>query len=334
LCLLVALVGAARVHAQAELVALSWDAPADCPSAASVQARVATLAGTAKALGSPLQAAATITRDAQRQFHLRLVVRRAELTEERVLQARSCDDLAGAAAVSLALLLEAPSTPLPDAGADTERRASAAPAEARAATTPTESNAADGRPGTAAAESSPSGSENAEPNSLRWLVQGPRLAWAFGPLPAPSMGFALATGLSVEPWQILLGGSYWLRHTPDGARPGTGARVDRVQASVHVCHALLRGRFALAPCVSASLEHLRARGTGTYVRAVTVGATWVAAGVGLQARVGLTPWLKLLGSADLKLHAARPRIVIEGGGAVAELGWLAAELSLGGEWIL
>jgi len=42
----------------------------------------------------------------------------------------------------------------------------------------------------------------------------------------------------------------------------------------------------------------------------------------------------VLGSVDLKLRAAQPRLSIEGLGEIYKLGWVAAELSLGSEWIL
>ncbi|HKU39630.1 MAG TPA: hypothetical protein VJR89_15830, partial [Polyangiales bacterium] len=93
-------------HAQGpERVDLTWQAPADCPSAAEVRARIHQLVGATTANGSRLRARAVVTRNPDGRFHLRLLVEMDEVTGERHIEGRSCVDLAGAAAVNIVLLL-------------------------------------------------------------------------------------------------------------------------------------------------------------------------------------------------------------------------------------
>lgn len=315
--------GATGVCAQADPIALSWDAPTSCPAADQVRARLQGLAGTGTASGSPLRAAATVTLRGDGSYQLRLVVQKDGLSGERVLVARSCQDLAGAAAVNLALLIEehAPLSAASTSTADTSPVAAKTPAQAAASAVP-------------ALAAPPDPAPAREPNVLRALIQGPSLSFALGPVSAPSVGFSLAAGAVLPPWHIALGGTAWLSHSYASTRPDTSARLDRLQGTIRLCRAFQLSGVGLAPCLSVSVEHLRAHGRGPYVRPASADATWLAAGAGLQARYRLTPWLNVLCSADLKLQTARPRISIEGIGALSQLGWFAAELSLGSEWIL
>jgi len=300
-----------------ELVQLQWDAPKGCPSASTVLARVRTLAGTARQSSMPLTAAVQIHQRNDGRFQLRLVVEKDGLVGQRELEAASCEDLAGAVTVNLALQLDDSATPATLAAVDT-----------------TEAHDTD-----AAAPPSPqmSPSDNTarrqvSPPVIRTLLQGPLLSLTFGP--APNIGASLAGGVALESWRIAAGGTLWLRQTVESARPETGAELARFTARVHGCRGIRVGPADVAPCLSLSVEHLRARGYGPYVRGASAQATWLAIGAGLQARFPLTTWLNVLGSVDLKLQAAQPRLSIDGLGEISKLGWAAAELSLGSEWIL
>ena len=319
LALLAVLSGTPSVCAQGEPIELRWDAPTSCPAADAVRARVRSLAGTGAASGLPLRAAATVTQRADGSYHMRLVVQKDGLEGERLLVARSCQDLAGAAAVNLALLIEegAPLAAASASSVDTSPVAATPPA-----------------PPASPSQASPEAARATEPNALRAVVQGPSLSFGLGPMPAPSVGFSLAAGAVLAPWHFVAGGTAWLEHASASTRPDTSATLDRIQGTIRVCRAFQLSSFGLAPCLSVSVEHLRAHGTGPYVRPASADTTWLAAGAGLQARYRLTPWLNVLCGADLKLQTARPRISIEGIGAVTQLGWLSAELSLGSEWIL
>jgi hypothetical protein len=342
LAALFAVLVSVRAHAQSsDPVELLWHAPAGCPTADEVQARIRKLAGSSNASGAPLRAEATITRIAGGRLHLKLVVRSADSVGERDIEGRTCEDLAGAAAVNLVLLLRS-DAPLPAAelgqqaspssAADSARQNSAsadqpsrAPEAARVSPQPR-----------AAPESAPE-ARQAEGSSRSWrgLLQLPVAALEFGPLPAPSYGLALAGGVQLERWRLLAEAHAWLPQTlPMAERLEVGAQVDRIDAGVRTCRTFPLGRLELAPCLNVSLAHIWARGTGPHVAAHTAESTWVAVGAGGQARLELTAWLNLVAGVDAQFQTPRPVISIDGIGTVGQLGTVAVRIMLGGEWIL
>src|SRR3954469_1241790 len=86
-------------------IELKWSALEGCPSADSVLARVHEIAGTTRATPNTLRADAAITQPKDGLFRLRLEIRYGDLAAVRNIEGKSCKDLAGAAAVALALLL-------------------------------------------------------------------------------------------------------------------------------------------------------------------------------------------------------------------------------------
>ena len=102
-------------HAEsAAALTLRWQAPAGCPQQAEVKDRIRALTGTMRTAATSLQAEGTITQIDGTHFHLKLVTRSGTLLGERSLDASSCEDLTGAAAVSVALLLRAAELPSGD----------------------------------------------------------------------------------------------------------------------------------------------------------------------------------------------------------------------------
>jgi len=96
----------ARAQAQAEGVPLTWDAPAGCPPAAAVVAEVKrNLADSGKG-ATPFVAAASVqqTPGGQWQAHLRVEARGGRA--ERTFEAESCESVAAAAALIIALSAE------------------------------------------------------------------------------------------------------------------------------------------------------------------------------------------------------------------------------------
>ena len=91
---------------------LLWTAPANCPQEAGVRERLRSIIGGLNVSQSRLRAEGEVTQ-VDGHFHLKLVVHDGELVGERSLDSDSCEDLAGATAVALGLLLrsESPLTP-------------------------------------------------------------------------------------------------------------------------------------------------------------------------------------------------------------------------------
>jgi hypothetical protein len=112
-----------------------------------------------------------------------------------------------------------------------------------------------------------------------------------------------------------------------------GADIDLSTLTLLACRAILISPLELAPCASAAVEHVSARGTGAHVAVNTPEATWFAAGIGMQARAYVAPWLSLFLGVDGELEFSRPRLSVEGVGTIEHLAPAAATVTVGSEWI-
>ncbi|HEY0468387.1 MAG TPA: hypothetical protein VGC79_29520, partial [Polyangiaceae bacterium] len=334
----------------AAALTLRWEAPAGCPQQAEVRERIRKLTGSMNSAGTALRAEGTITQTDSTHFHLQLVMRSGGLVGQRKLDATSCENLSGAAAVSLALLMRS-AEPLSEgdlagqqpvgtaqtataqtAGAARTRPSAPAAAAAQPAEEGPERDTSESNARAQDAETRPIGTTE---RNWRTLAQLPLAAISFGPLPKPSWGVGFAGGVSFENWRFLLGGSAWLRQdVPAETFPGYGAEVERLTGTFKACRALRRAAFEVAPCLVLSLEHVSARGTGAGVTARSEQATWLSLGAGAQGRLYLASWLSLLIGVDAQIETARPVISIAGVGDLAQLGPAAFTATIGPEWIL
>ena len=316
-------------HAQGpERVELTWQAPAGCPSAAEVRARIHQLVGATTANGSRLRARAVVTRNPDGRFHLRLLVEMDEVTGERHIEGRSCVDLAGAAAVNIVLLLG--SAPPSDAS-------SAEPDSEGAAPVSLQPSAAEAEPELDQAQPLATRGEPHDESSAReWrvLLRLPIAALGLGPLPRPSVGLALGAGLELGNWSILAETAAWLQQTVQATRAGVGIDITHVDASLRTCRTFAWGMFEVAPCVRVSLRHIWARGAGAHVSARTAESTWIAPGMGAQLALPVSDWLKLFAVGDAQLETARPRVSIDGVGPVSQLAPASVSFAVGAEWSL
>jgi hypothetical protein len=326
-----ALATTAAVAQQLSGPELSWEAPAGCPQAGEVRARIDTIAGSAVKRETRLQAHARITR-ADGRFHLRLVLRDGELMGERNISADSCEDLAGATAVALGLMLrsEAPLTENALRGAaDSSGTASndepVAPLPAPTATSP------DTPTSEAASEAASEGTSS----TRRWraLVRVPAIVAELGPLPEPSLGFALSVGGAYDEWRFLVSGQLWLSQTVRGTDlPSYGARLGRQAAAFTVGRGFRFGNGELAPCFTLALERITARGTGAGVEPSDAQAVWLGVGAGVQGSLELWPALALFADLGGRIETSRPLIAIDGLGNVRQLGPVALDTAVGLEW--
>jgi hypothetical protein len=99
---------------------IRWDAPPGCPQETDVRDRLQRLLGSGRH-SSQLRAEGTITR-IDRRFRLDLVVRVRDLVGTRSIESNACEDLAGAAAVELGLLIHSTEAAINPSGADTRLR--------------------------------------------------------------------------------------------------------------------------------------------------------------------------------------------------------------------
>lgn len=336
--------GAAQAQSAAS-IELSWQAPLECPTDEDVRKRIVALVGSKQQPSAAVRAEAVVTRISPAKMQLRLVTRAAGVTGHRTLEGASCDALAGAAAVHVALLLQsragssapsdAASQPRPSLqagerpkGPRVEAEAVASRTSARWSRSTAELSASD------AGTSPPERAAVAEP-VLQPLLQIPAVAIGFGPSTRPSLGATLAAGISLRRWYVTAEGTLRLQQTWSAAdRLEVGAHVGHGSITGRACRALATGTIGLAPCVSISIEHLWARGVGSHIVPETARATWAALGLGVQARFRAARVINLLGSADVQLHGSRARISLDGVGVLGQLSVVALQLRFGVEWIL
>ncbi|HEY4106044.1 MAG TPA: hypothetical protein VGM44_19220 [Polyangiaceae bacterium] len=326
-----------------DLVALEWDAPAGCPSAEQVRAKIRRLAGTLAQAATPLSAEATIEHKDDDSFHLRLVIHAGSVVGERNIDAKSCDDLAGATAVALALLLHS-STPLAAGdleGANATRSDGTATNGSPQAENPnkkTEPSAAAPKPQppTPAEPAREPQPETRASRSWHGLLQLPLGTASLGPLPKPNLGVAFAAGLALDRWRFLAQAALWQKQKTSATFQAAqyDAESARLSATLSACRALSLSRFELAPCLTLALEHISATGSGPHIVPRTATSTWLAPGVGAALRFYVAPWFCLAASANAALETARPEISLAGVGRVAQLSAAAATVTIGPEWIL
>jgi hypothetical protein len=111
-------------------VGMHWEAPSGCPQQRDVQERIRKLTGAAGSTPGALQADGTITQSDDGRFHLKLVMRSGSLLGERNIDSKACADLAGAAAVTIALLMRSLSEGQPDGLQTPATATDSAPGEA------------------------------------------------------------------------------------------------------------------------------------------------------------------------------------------------------------
>jgi hypothetical protein len=305
-----------------------------------VRDRIVKLAGSSHGAEAPLRAEARITRQEDGKFHLDLVVHAGALVGTRHIEGSSCEDLSGAAAVALALLLRS-SAPLSEgdlAGHDT----GAPPSSGNDASGTSETGREDAKPSDqarptpeVARPSAPSSNEARRARRLHALLEAPLGVFALGPLPEPSFGVAVAGGVSFERWRFLVEGTVWrTEHLTASDEPSIGADVHHFTAGLGACWAMLPGRLELSPCAVVTVEHLSARGTGEHIASRSANSTWLAAGIGVQARWRLVSWFGLFGGVSGQIEGSRPVIAIDGVGRLGQTWPASLTVMVGPEWIL
>lgn len=312
--------GAAR--AEGPRLSLRWSAPAGCPSQARVIAEVDRLLGASGARPrEPLQVTATVDEDPPGRFRVSLETAGEGGPRVRVLHASSCQALADAAAVIIALAIDpaavasAPEPPPP--AAPPAPPPLPPPPPPRPFVPPP-------RPRTA-----PPPPRDSVP--LRFHVA----AWVLGDIGSlPGVSFAAggALGLSIASWRIEAGaGAFPSRAAVIANRPTAGGDVSLILGSVGACRDILpKGRFEIAPCAGVELGRLHAAGFG--ISNPTSGdALWSAFKAG-----GLFAWapmdrFALVLRLDVVVPFARPSFVLDNVGPVFRSGPVAGRLGLGVE---
>jgi hypothetical protein len=319
----------------ASRLSLRWNAPVGCPSHDDVQARVdALLGGEANASSvSDVQASGQVQRLAA-GFRLELSMTAADRPSSRVIDAANCDELAGAAAIAIALLARSSAAP-PDSGdASFESGSSAAGSPAGDGSKPP----APQKPVTAPpppASDSATLAEGAPPRGLHLVLDAPLAAANWGALPGAGLGIGAAAGLRWGALRFVAGGELWKPKTTE--LQGYSARFEHLSARAEACLAPATGVFELGACLGIAAERLTGEGlaSATYAAKSTT-SLWFSGTASIVATApvpGLSA-LRVLGQAGVRVPTQRPRFLIDQLGVIHETALAEPTLLVGCEWIL
>ncbi|MCC6877953.1 MAG: hypothetical protein IT378_26820 [Sandaracinaceae bacterium] len=314
---------AAVARAQAPRLALHWQAPTDCPSQSELHSEVERLLGGAIPEGPAITVDAVAARGPD-GFTLRMTTEMAQARGERVLSAASCPELASAAALILALMID------PEAVAALEPAAPDPPAPPRPEPPPAalvQVAAALTSPSAAWARDAPSSPE-APPATLVGVGLGAAFLVDVGTLPAPAPGAGLEA-VWQDRWVQGRLRFEWL--STQGARlaSGAGAELSALGGAALVC-----GRPLEEIALCTGLHAGAVFGAGVGVGSPTSGtAGWVAGSVGGAFSWAPVEWLDLELRADLLIPFTRPTFFVtlpSGPADVFTLEPVAGRFALGG----
>ena len=343
-------------------VQLVWQAPANCPQEAQVRQKLRDLLGNSATNAAPsrLWAEGRIDPVGER-FRLTLNIHYDLVNGKRVVQANSCEDLGGVAAVTLALLFRAEhSSNVPLTASDlgesspasaTDARAAGSAAQAGAAASRT---AATGDPGSDAdsrtqdasrpdpkpePQVEPSAERGAGKTKWRFVLRAPELRTDIGVLPEASYGMGFGAGARRDVWRFLVSGTFFFAQDYEpGPFVGYGAHFGRMSGELSVCRGFRFTGWELSPCVLLSLDSVSATGTGVGVSSTNPRTAWLSLGAGVQGLWFLGRHAALVFGINGRLATSRPRFVSasvgEGEGEVAQVGPAALGALLGCEWLL
>ena len=342
-------------------VNLRWEAPPGCPQESDVRDRIQNLLGSGR-LSSHLRAEGTIAK-LDKRYRLDLVVRVRDLVGTRSIESSSCEDLAGAAAVEIGLLVHSaetaaepsrpssqPQSSSPGQGSEPSRSRSSGTdsrsSQKTSDTSPPE-RASDGGKSEGKTEAESAAMEQAPSmeSQRAWhvLVQAPVVELGVGPLPQSARGIGLALGLEYASWQLQLKGTSWQRqNVPAPGWPGYGADIVRVGAAFWGCREFRGSWVGVSPCVTVGMERVSATGTGLAIAPSTQHAFGMTLGAGAQGRVYLASWIRLLMAVGGQIELFRPQISMDGEGTpwtsdrfeVYQFTPAVFSVALGLEWIL
>jgi hypothetical protein len=316
--------------------------------------------------------------EANGRYRLSLKVRQpnaqpAEVT--RVVESTSCDGLAGAAAVILALFArgEADRAASPAAPSGTDTPSSLPPSESAQASSGGSSPppSREGGPpsgSTPGASPSPQASSSPPPSGARktanpqpvtrvappgeeahgpppardqdrietgrWrpALQGPLLASDAGVLPSEAYGAGGGIGIRVSHLVVILSGVLWVSQD-DPRATSTTAAYQRRTGELSGCYYWQYGQFEGGPCLMMTLEDVIADGSGTRVVDRQGHVSWLALGLGAQARWSLAKWAALFLRPAVSFTTSRPTFAIDGYGPLYKVPLAAVSVEVGPEWI-
>lgn len=342
---------------------LSWSAPPNCPQEAAVRQKLRAIWGEAQPKTQRLRAEGRIVR-VGRHFRLTLALLDAGADRSRSIDADSCADLAGAAAVTLGLLLRedaaqsASARSANETAAATDKPADSTARDAAARDADSRERASNDRAAAAASDRQATAANNAQPpasiaardeaarkavsrretasrtREWRILLRAPEIVLEWPLSEKPAFGGGGGAGLRVGAWRVGVTGRMFLNQTLWSKDfPDAGVRIHRSLFELWTCRGIGSGQFELAPCLTLGLDVSESRGVGADVNGRSVRGVSLVVGAAVAGRWYLSDWLALAATLGLDIETSRPRLVIRGLGQVDQRGPLVIAAALGPEWI-
>lgn len=304
---------------------LTWTAPPECPSSATVRAAILRDAQPRRAPSEPLDADARVEQKASTDgWRVRLRTRQGAQAGEREIEAATCGALADATAVILALALAPPGADAASASA-APGDAPAPPASATPGSAPPEDEGA-----APAARRDRRGTSNGSARE-RQVALGVSAAGDASSLPAPTLGGSLTLAWTPGRFRVELDARRWISQAGSVPSSNAGARFSMTSIGGRGCWTALKaGLVDLAPCAGADGHIVAASGYGADAN-FAAGAEWTTVAGGALARLSLTTWLALRARGEAIVPLARPTFVVENDGPVHRPPTLGAAASLGAE---
>ena len=314
----------------AQELELMWTAPTECPQAAAAEARVRRLVGT-DAAGS-VAASVSVRQLGENRWSATLAL--GDTT--RVLEGESCDSVADAAVVILAMAIDPEAAPEAPPAPATEQSA----AEAPAAESPAGPVAA-ARPPPPPASARASGNEHVAAATTDIAPVPPPAAelapWGaslrgfgeWGMLPAPSVGGVVAVHAAWSGRYLAELSALGLLPREEVVEGGTsGGEFSWFGLQLTACRVLARPAF-----VCGGFEAGRLSGTGFGAREVRTQHTfWAAPGVELAFAPALGSSFAFEASAGLFIALRKPEFAVDGVGVVHQPGPVSGRVELGIGW--
>ena len=220
-------------------VDLTWTAPAECPSHDAVLDDVARILSHSSGTRAPASAQAEVARDERGRWHATLRVDARGASSERALEAESCEAIATASALILAIAVEGG---MPE------------PAEP---------------PPTAESKAPAPGPQPAAPArrlpASHLLVAAAGVVDA-GMLPGASYGAEAALGWTYEATGFrvrALGSANWFADQDVKPLAGEGGRFSPFAGAIRGCASLQRAAFDVGPCLGAEVDVMTGAGNGS-----------------------------------------------------------------------
>jgi hypothetical protein len=304
---LIAIGAPLHAHAQTPPIALEWKAPPNCPTQDAVLGEVVHVLGHVP-VGAPVQARAEVMRAESGRWQAQLALATTSAQSQRLLVAESCEAIASATALIVAVAIEGGVAPTSPAGGITQPKSPQ--------TAHPDAHLNDGRAPAAA------------PFFHSQLLVDAASVVDDGAMPSIAGGVDLEIGWmgSWRAWRVRVLASAAafpdqtkLADQPALAAKNEGGDFRLLEASARACSGVVFGFFDLGPCLGAELDSMDAWGTPS---AASPGHTnshtsaqWVSLSGSALAEWQFVRTLALFARVEGLVPLAHPRFVIGQPGA-------------------